>query len=91
MAKLTAKEVNENIASHGKKLNNLENHVRDLNTTMIGITIALFIVVISMAVGLGGMILDTVRSKEATYQDLVNKINAQQSKLDAIGTKLRVN
>ena len=66
------------------QLNSLLSRVEDVekvkgdvarsNALMIGVLVVLFIGFIGVEVALVGLFLDAYRSKEASYQDLVNKI-----------------
>lgn len=62
--------------------------VKKINWLMGAVVIVLFIGVATMFVAVWGIILDATRFKTETYQDLVNKVNDQNYKIDVQNNKL---
>jgi hypothetical protein len=81
----------ENPVNTGETIKELEKHQKRTDTMMMFVIVVLFIGFIGVVVALGGIIVDSFRSREASYQDLVNKINEENSKIDFLLNQLKQN
>lgn len=83
---------NEKITRDNREVTNdntkIKEEIKKLNYFMVGVLLVLFVTVIAMAVGLGGIIVETFRSKEATYNEIGNEIREQRQKIDGFENKL---
>lgn len=66
----------------------LEEDIKKTNAFMIGVVIVLLVTIVSIAIGLGGIIVDTYRSREGSYQYLAEKINQQNQKIELLIQKI---
>ncbi len=58
--------------------------IKFLNNVVIGILVVLFLGFAGMFIATGALMIDSFRSKQATYQSLVDKVNEQNNKIDTL-------
>lgn len=85
----TPEESQKQVQSAGEDIAKIKKDLQKTDLIMIGIIIVLFIGFFGVAVALGGIIVDNLRSREASYQDLVNTINEENNKIDLLFDELR--
>lgn len=77
----------QNLENQGQKIKNIEIRQKQTDIIIVGITVVLFITMIGIAVTLGGVIIDAFRSREATYQELINKIDEVEVQVNVISQR----
>ncbi|MDB5254004.1 MAG: hypothetical protein JWL80_70 [Parcubacteria group bacterium] len=60
-----------------------------LDWIMGGFIVVMFFLLVGLSFTLGQVMVDSYRSKEASYQEVVNKINDQGYKIDTMTTGMR--
>ena len=68
----------------------LHEEVKSLRWLSGGILIVLFAVVVAALMSLGAVLHDSMVNKQATYQNLVNQINAANTKADIANDKINL-
>jgi len=86
----TPEELQQQAQTTGEDIEKIKRQLKKTDLIMMGIIIVLFIGFVGVAIALGGIVVDTFRSREASYQDLVNKINEQDVKIDLLFEELRI-
>ncbi len=76
----------QNLTSKGKAL---ENRVEQINTLMIGVVIVLLVGFAGTFVAAATMLVDSFNNKQATYQDLRDKVQEQNAKIDELTQTLQ--
>lgn len=59
-----------------------------LNKVIVGIVVVTVGLVLTLTFALGGIINDVLAEKKATYQNLVDKVNENNQKIDALSKKI---
>ncbi len=80
----TQEELQKQVQSTGEDLARIKKDLKRSDIIMTAIIVVLFIGFFGAAVALGGIVTDAFRSREATYQDLVNKINSSNTENSSI-------
>ncbi len=60
---------------------------RRMDLLLTGVIVVLFLGFITLLVTVAGLVLDANRFKAETYQNLVNQVNASNTKLDQLTAK----
>jgi hypothetical protein len=68
----------------------LEKALDNLNFLFIGITAVLFVGFLALLFSVFAIVIDVWRSKEATYQILIDRVNEQNVKIDYLSKTLKV-
>ncbi|MEK7081256.1 MAG: hypothetical protein AAB902_02625 [Patescibacteria group bacterium] len=75
-------KLQKSVSSQGEDLQSLKERQHHNELIIMGITIVLFVALFTGIVAVGGMVVDGYRSKEASFTDLVNSINQQNTQID---------
>lgn len=87
MANIRERDIST-VASHGESIEKLKLEQKRLFDFMTLTIIVLLVGFFGVAVALGGLVVDTFRSKEASYTDLVKSIDQTNLKVDLLTQKL---
>ncbi len=64
-------------------IDNLKTQVQQVNLIMVGVIVVLFVTLITISIALGAILIDLFRSKEISYQELINEIQKNNSQENA--------
>jgi hypothetical protein len=75
MAEIDEEKILREVATHGENIEKLRREQHRTEQIMMFIVIVLFVGFFGGAVALGGLVVESFRNKEASYQDLIEKID----------------
>lgn len=84
MASLTPKEIAELASSKTEELEDVRRKVSKIDNMMTAIVIVTFLGFLTLVIALGALVVEALRSKEASYAELVSKIDEQNSKTNML-------
>ncbi|HAQ03069.1 TPA: hypothetical protein DEP30_03875 [Candidatus Nomurabacteria bacterium] len=72
------------IGQHQSDIEDLKKRQKLSEIISMGVIVVLFITLLGLVFALGTMMVDTYRSSESSYSNLVNTINQQNNKIDLL-------
>lgn len=76
---IETKNLLSTVESHGKKVERLEESFKRVDRLQVGIMVVFFLAFVSVVFALGTILVDSFRSKENSYSDLVRAIDRQNN------------